>query len=174
FQDATTRLFQRLYHEAFHAYLASFVYPPGDAEVPRWLNEGLAQIFETAIVEAGELRVGPTDRERVRRVQELAHKGQLVPLADLLKSGPKQFLVQHATEQQISDRYYISSWALACYLTFERRLLAGKAMDRYVQASARGAEPAAAFRDFVGQPLSEFEKGFRDYLSRLPARATGK
>src|SRR5262249_53508321 len=71
FQDATTRLFQRLYHEAFHAYLANFVYPRGDAEVPRWLNEGLAQIFETAMVEASELRVGIVDRERARRVQEL-------------------------------------------------------------------------------------------------------
>src|SRR5262249_43357625 len=125
FQDATARLFQRLYHEAFHAYLANFVYPPSEADVPRWLNEGLAQIFETAIVEAGELRVGHPDRDRARRVQELLKKDQLVGLADLLKSGAKPFLVQHATEQQNSDRYYLSSWALAHYLTFERRLLGG-------------------------------------------------
>src|SRR5262249_11441469 len=149
-------------------------YPPSDAEVPRWLNEGLAQIFETAIVEAGELRVGPVDRDRARRVQELVRKQQLVPLADLLKSGPKQFLVQHATEQENSDRYYVSSWALASYLTFERRLLGGKAMDSYVRALSRGTDAVAAFREFVGQPLPEFEKGFRAYLLRLPARATGK
>src|SRR6516225_9397706 len=53
FKEATRHLFQTLYHEAFHAYLVNFVYPPEDGEAPRWLNEGLAQIFETAIVEAG-------------------------------------------------------------------------------------------------------------------------
>jgi hypothetical protein len=173
FQDATARLFGRLYHEAFHAYLANFVYPPSDADVPRWLNEGLAQIFETAIVEAGELRVGLHDKERVRRVQELLRKEQLVPLADLLKSGPKQFLVQHATEQQSSDRYYLSSWALACYLTFERRLLGGKAMDQYVRGLHRGCDPLEAFRELVGQPLPEFEKGFRRYLAKLPPPRSG-
>lgn len=169
FQEATTRLFQRLYHEAFHAYLANFVYPPSETDVPRWLNEGLAQVFETAVIEGGELRVGHPDRERVHRVQELARKGQLVPLADLLKSGPKQFLVQHATEQQNSDRYYLSSWALAHYLTFERRLLGGKAMDQYVRALHRGGDPLAAFREFAGQPLPEFEKELRHWIERLSA-----
>jgi hypothetical protein len=171
FQEGTAKLFQRLYHETFHAYLAHFVYPPSETDVPRWLNEGLAQIFETAIVEAGELRVGHADRDRVRRVQELLRKGQLVPLADLLKSGPKQFLVHHATEQQSSDRYYLSSWALAQYLTFERQLLGGKAMDAYVRALHRGGNQLDSFRDFVNQPLPEFDREFRRYVERLP---TGK
>jgi hypothetical protein len=175
FQDATVRLFGRLYHEAFHAYLANFVYPPNETDIPRWLNEGLAQIFETAIVEAGELRVGLHDKERIRRVQELLRKDQFVPLPDLLKSGPKHFLVQHATEQQSSDRYYLSAWALACYLTFERRLLGGKAMDQYVRALHRGGDPLEAFREFAGQPLPEFEKAFRRYLAKLPQpKSAGK
>jgi hypothetical protein len=169
FQEATGRLFQRLYHEAFHAYLANFVYPPSDAEVPRWLNEGLAQIFESAIIEAGELRVGHADRDRLRRVRTMLTKGEFLPLDDLLKSGPKQFLVVHATDRQISDRYYLASWALAYYLTFERRLLAGKAMREYVQALHRGGNPATAFHEFVDQPLPDFEKDFHRFMERLPA-----
>src|SRR5205814_206190 len=49
------RLFTRLYHEAFHAYLGTFVYPAREGTLPHWFNEGLAQIFETAIMEVGEL-----------------------------------------------------------------------------------------------------------------------
>jgi hypothetical protein len=167
FQEATARLFQRLNHEAFHAYLANFVYPPDQADVPRWLNEGLAQIFETEIVEAGELRVGHPDRERTRRVQNLIRNDQLLGLTALLKSGPKQFLVEHATEKQLSDKHYLASWALAFYLTFERRLLGSKAMDDYVHALHGGSDPLAAFRELVGQPLEDFEKDFRAYLTKL-------
>src|SRR5207249_622937 len=45
------RMFRRLFHEAFHAYLNTFVYPPEEGEMPRWFNEGLAQVFEVAVFE---------------------------------------------------------------------------------------------------------------------------
>ncbi len=70
FKHGRLRLFQRLFHEAFHAYLMNFVYPSRDGELPRWLNEGLAQIFETAIFEVGELRIGHADKERLDAVRE--------------------------------------------------------------------------------------------------------
>jgi hypothetical protein len=167
FHQARRRLFQRLYHEAFHAYLANFVYPPAEGEVPRWLNEGLAQIFETAIVEVGELRVGHADKERLDAVRAALAKGTLLPLPELLRAGPKQFQVAHAGDQQVADRFYLASWALAFHLTFDKKLLGTKALDEYVQALHRGTDPLDAFRDLTGQPLSAFEKEFRQYLTRL-------
>ncbi len=167
FQQATRHLFRTLYHEAFHAYLANFVYPPEEYTVPRWLNEGLAQIFETAIVEAGELRVGHADPERLRRIRVLARKGQLLSLSRLLTAGPRQFLVNHASARQISDGFYLNSWALAFYLTFDRHLLGTQALDRYVQSLKRGADPLAAFRELTGMPLEQFETEFRQYLRKL-------
>src|SRR5262249_46323398 len=74
FEKATQRLFQTLFHEAFHAYLAGYVYSPAENDVPCWLNEGLAQIFETAILEAGELRVGHADPERLKHVKDALRK----------------------------------------------------------------------------------------------------
>jgi hypothetical protein len=167
FKQARRRLFQRLYHEAFHAYLATYVYPASECEVPRWLNEGLAQIFESAIVEAGELRMGHADKEHYAALRTALTKGTLLSPADLLRSGPKQFLVAHAAEQQAADRYYLASWALAHYLTFERKVLGTKAMDEYVKALKRGADPLEAFSDLVGQPLAAFEKEHLHYLKHL-------
>src|SRR5262249_36783835 len=172
FKDATHHLFQTLYHEAFHAYLANFVYPPDEAEVPRWLNEGLAQIFETAIVEAGELRVGHADTERLKRVQDHMRKEEFLPLVDLLRASSKQFLVNHATDQQVSDHYYLSAWALAFYLTFDRQLLGTTALDRYVHALKQGTEPQEAFCLLTGKPLSQFEQEFRQYLAKLRTDGT--
>lgn len=167
FAQARERLFRRLYHEAFHAYLANFVYPGRDGELPRWLNEGLAQIFETAIVEVGELRVGHADPERLGELRRALARGTLLPLADLLASGPKQFQVAHAGDRQASDRYYLASWALAFYLTFDRKLLGTRALDDYARALRRGEAAPAAFRALVGQPLPQFEKEYLEYLKRL-------
>lgn len=167
FRAATARLFRMLYHESFHAYLANFVYREDETEVPRWLNEGLAQIFETALVEAGELRVGHADRRRLDRVKVSVRQGELLPLLDLLDAGPKHFLVEHASDQQESDRAYLTSWALAFYLTFERRLLGTPRLDAYVRLMKQGADARQAFCDLVGQPLPAFEKAFHQYLLSL-------
>jgi hypothetical protein len=167
FHRAQQRLFQRLYHEAFHAYLSNFVYPPAESAVPHWLNEGLAQVFETAIVEVGELRIGHADPERLEAVRRAISKGALLPLADLLRAGSKQFQVAHGASQQASDRYYLASWALTFYLTFDRKALGSRGLDDYVHALHRHADPLVAFRDLVGRPLPEFEKDFVHYLEHL-------
>jgi hypothetical protein len=174
FRRARQRLFQRLYHEAFHAYLANFVYPPAEATVPHWLNEGLAQIFETAIVELGELRVGHADPERLEAVRRALRAGTLLPLADLLKAGTKQFQVAHGGDHQASDRYYLASWALAFYLTFDQKALGSRAMYDCVRTLHRHTDPLDAFRDLVGRPLPEFEKDWHRYLGHLlPDGTTG-
>jgi hypothetical protein len=172
FDQATQRLFAVLYHEAFHAYLAGFVYPPPRPEPPRWLNEGLAQIFETAVVEAGELRVGHADRDRLARAQAAARKGGLVRLARLLRSGPRDFLAAHAADRAAADASYLTSWALAFHLAFERRLLGSRALDDYLAALARGDDPEGAFAALVGQPLPAFEAAFLQYLLRLQPDGT--
>jgi hypothetical protein len=167
FNRAQRRLLQRLFHEAFHAYLLNFVYPPSDGELPRWLNEGLAQIFETAVFEVGELRIGHADKERLDAVRVALSKDALLPLADLLRCGPKQFQVAHDGDKQVSDRYYLASWALAFYLTFDRKVVGTPALDAYVRGLKRGTDPLDAFRTLTGQPLSKFEQDFQAYLKHL-------
>jgi hypothetical protein len=169
FAKATSQLFAMLYHESFHAYLGNFVYPPKVAEVPRWLNEGLAQIFETAIVEGSELRIGNANEARLARAKDAAAKGELVPLADLLQSGHDQFALSHMSDKQVSDRHYLTSWALAFYLTFEKRLLGSEALDHFIQQIHDHVESAKAFEELIGQPISKFEPEFRKYILYLQA-----
>jgi hypothetical protein len=173
FEDFSQRLFRVLYHEAFHAYLTTFVYPSKDGSLPNWFNEGLAQIFESAIVEAGELRIGHAGDKRPPAVRRALAKGQLPGLMDVLRSGEEQFRVVHASDKRVADRYYVASWALAFYLTFDRKVLGTKALDEYVAALARpDSDPVAAFRRLVGQPLDQFEKEYHAYLKALRADGT--
>ncbi len=160
------KLLQPLYHEAFHAYLNNQVFPTSDYDVPRWLNEGLAQLFETATLEAGELSFDRPDKDRLTLAQAQIRKGDFVSLASLLKADQKSFLAVHNSDKQASDRYYVASWALASYLTFNRKVLGTKALDAYLVSLHRGTDPADAFHELVGMPLKDFEKEFHQAVSR--------
>jgi hypothetical protein len=174
FERATRQLFQTLYHEAFHAYVGNFVYPqagkdhpdcPG--ELPRWLNEGMAQVFETAIFEAGELRIGHADRKRLEKARDLLAKKEFPALKDVLTAGRDVFVVNHAGKRPVADRMYVGTWAVASYLMFDRRVLGTAGLDEFVKAVCTGNDPVKAFEAMVGQPVGEFEPAFRTWLRRL-------
>src|SRR5207253_9173151 len=118
-------------------------------------------------LDAGDLRIGHADTARLTRAKDAVKKGDLVPLADLVRSGPKQFALSHIGDRWVSDRHYLTSWAVASYLTFERRLLGSAALDKYVQALHDGADAKTAFEELVGQPLPHFEADVRKYLHQL-------
>jgi hypothetical protein len=172
FRQSTRLLFRTLYHEAFHAYLANFAFPPSRGEVPRWLNEGLAQVFEEAYGD-GELQVGRIEPARLEKAQA----AELVPLADLVRSAPAQFVVAHGQERQTADRYYLTSWALAHYLMFERRVIGTPALEDYLTVlngrpdaksgvRERG-DPAEALAKLAGRPLPDLDRELKQYLRRL-------
>jgi hypothetical protein len=177
FTEATGQLFGRLRHESFHAYVANFVFVGDRAEMPRWLNEGLAQLFETALFEADEVRLGRPDPERLKRAQAALAAGELVPLKDLLRSGPKQFLVVHASEKETSDRYYLTSWALALYLADAHKILGSKQLDAYCAATHARDDPLETFAVLVGikrDKLGEFEEKFHRYLRDLQPKRSSR
>jgi hypothetical protein len=174
FENATRQLFQTLYHEAFHAYVGNFVYPPNGkgrkdspGELPRWLNEGMAQVFGTAVFEAGELRIGHADRTRLQKARDALRLREFPPLRDILTAGRDAFVVTHAGKRPEADRAYVATWALASYLMFDRRVLASTALDEFVKAVNRGGDALAAFEKLTGQPPAEFEKAFHGWLRRL-------
>jgi len=140
-------------------------------ELRRWLNEGLAQIFEASLIEAGELRVGHADATRLARCRQLLQKNEWLSLEELFKVGKREFIVGHGNRDE-SERVYLTSWTLAFYLMFERRLLGTPAMEAYVRAMHQGHDPIESFETLVGQPLKLFEADFRRYVQQLQPDGT--
>lgn len=161
FAEVTRQMFARLYHEAFHAYLDTFVYPHDSHHVPRWLNEGLAQVFETGQLDGDSLRIDAPDRDRLRRLREdLA--AQPLPLAQLLTAQEREFLGPHGDSS--SQRHYLYAWGLAYYLAFDEGLLTTARLDDYVARDAKRQGPIARFERLVNQPLPQFERRWREQM----------
>jgi hypothetical protein len=167
FDKVTAGMFSRLFHEAFHAYLENYVFPQRDHDVPRWLNEGLAQIFETGQLEAGTLRLDAPHAERLESLQNDLRSAEPLSLAEVLRADGREFLVSHPGGEAASKRYYLYSWGLAYYLAFRQPVLETAALDRYVDPAAAKSDSVARFEKLVGMPLSQFESRWESEMLKL-------
>ncbi len=159
--------FRVLYHEAFHAYLQNYVYDGEQFEVPRWLNEGLAQVFEAGMLDAGGLRLDVPNATALAALQRDLQAGAALPLAELLQADPRQFLVGHGDAARTSNRLYLYSWGVAHYLTFRLRLLDTEALDRYFKRTTGPDDRVERFEKLVNQPLDQFQRKWRQYMLEL-------
>ncbi len=164
FLEVTQQMFTRLYHEAFHAYVENYVYPHQDGAMPRWLDEGLAQIFETGQLDADALRIDAPDPDRLKRLQEALAGASRLGIRDVLAAQENDFLAMH--REDTARRHYLYSWGLAYYLAYERNLLMHDTMDQYV-ANERNFGPTTRFVRLIGMPLQKFEQLWRTAMSEL-------
>ncbi|NIL95894.1 MAG: DUF1570 domain-containing protein [Planctomycetales bacterium] len=156
--------FRVLYHEAFHAYLENYVFDRTRYKVPAWLNEGLAQVFESGLLDAGLLRLDAPDPTRLASLQRELRGPQVLPLVELITAPAEEFLVQHGEQARRSNRLYLYSWGLAFYLIFEGRTLDSEALDRYLKIDSQIHDPVRRFEAMVDMPLDKFEAQWRQAM----------
>lgn len=167
FDEVTARMFRRLAHEAFHAYLETHVYPRQSYDVPRWLNEGLAQTFEAGLLEAGSLRVDAPNLVALAKLQDDLRGERPLALAELLAARSDTFLKSHQRGGESMSRAYYYSWGLAYYLAFDSRVLGSAKLDAYLSPAAAHVDPIPRFERLTGEPLHAFEARWRDAMLAL-------
>lgn len=155
------RLFSRMNHEVFHAYLSRFVLRPGMA-IPPWLNEGLAQLFESALVEAGDLRADLADPERVRQFRADVQAGRDLPLDELLKSPANRFHVTGSDDQQASRQAYLASWALCSWLVLDKGRLRLEDLDGFCAPEPSQLDSRATFAKVFNFKVEEAQNQVRE------------
>jgi hypothetical protein len=167
FNEVAGRMFTRLAHEAFHAYLEVYVYPRKNFDVPRWLNEGLAQTFEGALVEVDTLRIDAPNQTALTQLQSDLRGSEPLPLAELLSAGSDTFLSAHGANAQASSRSYYYSWGLAYYLAFDQGVFGTPQFEAYLSPAAAALPAVERFEKLVGSPLAEFEARWREAMLEL-------
>lgn len=128
---------ERVQHEITHWHLRRSPVP-----VPLWLQEGLAQIYETFVVSGGKMRLGqdhPGKREYVR-ISSNPSLSALVTTTelDMSKAG---------FSHQRTDLFYAQSWALTHLLFFAAPNNNLMSVSRYIRAVKSGVPAEQSFRD---------------------------
>ncbi len=90
--------------------------------MPRWLNEGLAQYFENARVEAGRLILGQEDRARIRILRRFKQEGSLISIEEMVTADAKSYLVHEIGNVENSTKHYLMAWCVVHLLGEKGRL----------------------------------------------------
>ncbi len=137
-------------HEGFHQYLDRLMDRP-----PSWLNEGLAEYYETAEIVSGKRRMGMVREDHLRRLRK-----KLVPLKDFLYQHPATF---YATP----SLHYPQAWAFVHFLrhtTRDRREQFESLFDALLEP---GPWKPKVRKHFPDATLTELEAAFHDYIASL-------
>jgi hypothetical protein len=150
-------LFQVLAHEGFHQFLG---YEMG-LEVPTWLNEGLAQYFETSYVGNGRLHTGLVDKSKLRAAKYLILSNRAPAIPDLLQ-------MDRATFYSNAQVTYPMSWALVYYLVMrDNRDFGSSDFRHYLQDLKSNRDEIASFQRRFGRESIQWERDFVRYILRI-------
>jgi len=167
-RQARDEFFTALAHEAWHASADLRLGQGGG--LPAWLDEGLAQVFETGLLEAGELRLDAPDPRRLARLAGLLAAEPRGVLGGLIDGGEAQFAVGHGNAAATSRRAYLLAWGLAYDLVLGSPALAAQGIEEAARTGPVDGGERARFERLAGMPIDEFEVAWRGRMLALARR----
>ncbi|MBV8781378.1 MAG: DUF1570 domain-containing protein [Phycisphaerae bacterium] len=102
-----------LQHEAFHQFADVAVGP----NLPVWLNEGLAQIFEEGIWTGDRFIIGQFPPGRLTRLQADIAANRLTPFKEFVAMSDEQW-ISDLRDKPRATTHYNQAWAMAQFLVY--------------------------------------------------------
>ncbi len=164
--DGRTRseTFAVLQHEGFHQFAWAHLGP----RLPTWVNEGLAQYFEDAVVLDRRMRVGLRDRQRIEAVRRDADAGRCLALSELMTMTAAGWSRTLRDDPDLSHTLYAQSWSIVYFLIHGHGGRYQAAFERYLRYLGEGYAAEVAFaRGFGSRNIAGLERHWRDYLKTL-------
>jgi hypothetical protein len=150
-------LWEVLAHEGFHQFIG---YELG-LQVPTWLNEGMAQYFETCYIKNGKFVAGEVNVPRLLAAQALIGHEMAISVGQLLEMDKPTFYAN----AQVA---YPLSWALVYYLmNRDGGAYRSGNFKRYLQDLKGNRDEFVSFRKRFGADSAQWQDEFFRYILRL-------
>lgn len=150
--DAET--FGTIFHEYVHFIVNTNI---GKSGVPAWFNEGLAEYYQTFVMEDDiKAKLGIPQEGHLALLQQ----NKLLPLDSFFNTSNASL---HGHGSGARSIFYAQAWAVVHYLIANKKT-AG--IDRFIKLSMKDTVDEAAFRDAFQMTYAQMEKELRQYVSR--------
>lgn len=146
---------------AVHEYIHLLVKQAG-LKLPLWMNEGVAELYETLEPSGKTIIVGKVSPGRWEALQEM----KLIPLPTLISVTPDS---PYYNEKDRAGSFYHQSWALTHMLLLSNRYR--PASEKFLKLIEKGEDSAAAFLTGFGRTLPQVEMDLRKYLDQSVIQA---
>ena len=163
-RDALRRTLQ---HEAFHQFAHTLLSP----DLPVWLNEGLAQVFEEALWTGSTFNLDQVPPRRLRQLEDDLQNRRLIKFETLMAMTPEQWSKRLEDDHGTGATQYNQSSAMTYFLInardadgtprYRARLL------RMLSLLHDGHDADAAFKAAFGENLAGFQKRFVEFARTL-------
>ena len=157
---------QTLQHEAFHQFAASVI----SQDLPPWLNEGLAVMFQEGIWTGRSFLLGQVPPWRVRQLQyDIANK-RLVDFSTIMKMPLRWWNLTLDRSRIAGSTQYTQAWAMCQFLVYSVEDGKYKYRARFLDLLQRihtGTEPMEAFKMAFSPNIEGFQAKFIQWAANL-------
>ena len=150
-----------LQHEAFHQFAAGVI----RADLPAWLNEGIAEYFAECRFTGDGFFAGLAPPARVQRLRKSIQQGKLRTLPQLLKMGQDQWARDLALEN------YDQAWSIVYFLLHAGDGKYAASLNKYVTLLSQRGRPDTAWKQCFGDTI-QFESQWKSWWQNVPEDLT--
>jgi hypothetical protein len=160
-RDALRRTLQ---HEAFHQFAYSAINP----DLPPWLNEGLATVFEEGIFFGRTFSLGQVPPRRVRQLQADMRARRLIPFRKMMAMSLDDWSVALSSgDGTRGATQYNQAWAMCHFLIFAGPPDQPTYRRRFLDLLSRihaGVPGDRAFREAFSDNIDGFQQRFLEFV----------
>lgn len=147
-----------IFHEYVHFLLDTNF---GKSDVPTWFNEGLAEYYQTYVIEQDQtVKLGLPQSGHL----ELLQQSKMLPLSTLFGTSNRTL---HQNGGHSRSIFYAQSWALVHYLIQDGK---SDGLGKFLASLIKDVPPEKAFQDAFQIGYAEMEKELRKYVGRATYR----
>jgi len=159
---------QTLQHEMFHQFALTVV----SQDLPPWLNEGLAVMFQEGIYTGRSFILGQVPPRRVRQLQYDISKKQLVDFRKMMTMKLSEWNGTLGHDRVAGSTQYNQAWAMCQFLVYASDHGQFKYRGRFLDLLQRihnGTDPMQAFNEAFSPNVEGFQSQFLKWASTLAA-----
>lgn len=145
-------------HEAFH----QFAYSRFEADLPVWVNEGLAEFFGNSVVVGERLKSGQATPATIARVRRAIETEAYVPFREMLTMSHEAWSERVASGR--SAMLYDQAWSMIHFLAYGGGNRYQQPFETYLSRVNQRTPALAAFNDVFGSEVDPFEAEWKAYV----------